>query len=99
MPNILELTPLDFSRLHRQSWMFPFQCLDTCHFVNAFKSFALLAALRSLLVASIDVVYFLVKSLTRFRRQPITDLMGFQIALFLKASPHVGRRFDLQCLF
>jgi hypothetical protein len=99
VPNILELTPFDFSRPHGQPWIFPFQCLNTCHFINTFKSFTLLAALSRLLVTLVDIVHLLVKALIRCWRQPVTDLMRFKIALFLKALPHVGRRFSLQCLF
>jgi len=99
MTDVLKLTPLNFSRTHRQPWIFSFQCLDTRHFINAFESFTLLAAFSGLLITSIDVVYFFVKSLIRFWRQPISNLMGLEIALFLKALPHVGRRSFLQCLF
>jgi hypothetical protein len=79
--------------------MFAFQGLNTCHFVNTFKSFSLLAALSRLLVTGVDIVHLLVKALIRRWRQPVTDLMGFEITLFLKAWPHVGRRSFLRCLF
>ncbi len=99
MPNILELSPLDFSRSHGQPWMFPFQCLNTCHFINAFKSFALLAALGCLLVTCVDIVHLLVKALIRCWRQPITDLMGLEIALFKSLAACRAEIFSTMPLF
>jgi hypothetical protein len=57
-----------------------------------------LAAFSSLLVTCVDIVHLLFKSFIRFWCQPIADLMWLKITLFLKASPHVGRRCGLLCL-
>jgi hypothetical protein len=51
----------------------------------------------SLAVQGIEVLYLLIKPLIWRRCQPIAYEMGFEIGVFLKASPRGGARWSPQC--
>ena len=97
MTNVLELLPLYLAGHHRQLGMFAFQGLHAAQFIGAQHLFSLLGQFRRLAIQSVDVLHLVVKVLVKDWCQPIAHLMGFEIALFLKASPRVGARFGLQC--
>lgn len=64
--------------------MFAFQRLDARYFIVTYHFFALSDQGWRLLIMVIDVRDLLLGLLIIPRRQPIPDLMGFDIPLFLK---------------
>lgn len=64
--------------------MFAFQGLHPGHFIIADDPFALLGQCGSALIQVVDLLDFLLLPVILTRRQPITDQMRFEIALFLK---------------
>jgi len=66
--------------------------LNACHLINRFNPFSLFGSLLCFLLDLIDIGNFALKLFINFRRQPVTNQVWFEIAFFLKASPHVGGR-------
>jgi hypothetical protein len=95
---VLEFLALHLSRSHGQGRMLSLHGLHTAQLICAQHPFTFLCQLRRLPIGPVDVINFLVKLLVMNRRQPIAGLMRLEIALFLKASPRVWARCDLQCL-
>ena len=92
MPDVLELLPLYLAWNHPQGRVFPLQSLHTGQLIGAQRPFSLLDSLWCLAIHGVDVLYLLIKVLIRDWIQPIAHLMGFEIGLFLKASPRVAAR-------
>ena len=97
MTRVLELLPFDLARRHGQLGVLAFQSLHATQFIRAERPFALLGQFRSLTIQGIDLLYFLIKLLISNLCQPVPYQMGFEIVVFLKASPRVGVRSDLGC--
>jgi hypothetical protein len=64
--------------------MLPFQSLDPGQLIVTDDPLALLSQCLGLVIETIDVAVFFVKLLIPVGGQPIADLMGFEIGLFLK---------------
>ena len=86
VPDILELTPLDVPRLHRQAWGGAFQRLDAGHLVDREGLHAVLGGGRRRLVDGADVSALGLEVGIRFRRQPIAAAMRLEVAAFLKSA-------------
>lgn len=89
---VLELLPFGLAPRHRQFGILAFQGLHATQFIHTKRPFALLGQFWSLAIQGIDVLNLLLKLLVRNRCQPVPYQMGFEIAIFLKASPRVGAR-------
>ena len=98
MTLVFELLPFDLARRHGQFGMLAFQSLYPTQLVRAERPFALFGQFWRLAIQGIDVLNFLIKLLVRNLCQPVPYQMGFEIALFLKASPRAGARFHQRCL-
>lgn len=88
VPDVFKLTPFYFVWTHRQAWMFAFQSLYTCHFIQTFRALPLFCSFKRLFVNRIDVGYFFVKAFFVGGCQPVAAQVGFDISLFLKAWLH-----------
>lgn len=64
--------------------MFPLQGLHAGQFIVTDDPLALVSQLLSPLIQAIDITDFLIPLLIEGRGQPIPDLMGLKIPLFLK---------------
>jgi len=87
VPDILELPPLDLSRLHRQARSRTFQRLDTGHLVNRNGLHALLGGGRGRLIHRADIGALGVEFGIRLGGQPVTVEMWLEIGLFFKKRP------------
>src|ERR1700682_3209942 len=83
---VLELTPLDLARHHRQPRRDALQGLDAGHLVDRDRAMGVVAGGRSL-VNRADVRALGVESGIGLRGQPITEAMGFEVGLFFKKRP------------
>jgi len=90
--HILELLPFNLTRRHAQGRVFALQGLYAAQLIDADHLLTLFRQFWRLPIQCVDVLYFLIKLLIEYRRQPVSDQMRFEIALFLKASPRVGAR-------
>ncbi len=87
MPDILELPPLDVSRLQRQARSRAFQRLDTGHLVNRNGLHALLGGGWRRLIHRAVIGALGVEFRVRLRRQPVTIEMWLEISRFFKKRP------------
>ena len=87
MADILELTPLDMSRLHRQARSSTLQCLDAGHLVDRHGVHVLFGGSRRCLVDRADVGALGVEFGVRLRRQPIAAAMRLKVRSFFKKRP------------
>ena len=76
--------------------MFSFQSLHPGHFVIADNPLALLSQLGGLLIDGIDIFVLALKLVIVLAGEPVTDLMRFEIGLFLKDVRRDGPRFVRQ---
>ena len=72
--------------------MLAFQSLNPGQLIVTDDPFTLLGEFLGPVIQVIDVATSLLKLLILFSPQPITDQMGFQIALFLKDVRRDGRK-------
>ena len=87
MPDILELPPLDMSRLHRQARRGTLQRLNAGHFVDRHSVHVLLGGGRGRLVDRADIGALGVEFGIRLGRQPVAAAMRLEIGLFFKKRP------------
>ena len=87
MPDILELTPLDMSRLHRQGRSGALQRLNAGHFVDRHGVHVLLGGRRCRLVDGADIGALGVEFRVRLGRQPIAVAMRLEVRCFFKKRP------------
>jgi hypothetical protein len=83
--------PFNLAGGQRQARMFALQRLHSGQFIVIDHPFSLLGQLRGLLIQAVDVAdLFIPVSLIQVWRQPITNLMGLDVPLFLKDVRRVG---------
>lgn len=97
MALILELLMLDLPPGHRQSGALALQGLHPAQFISGQDSLPLLGQNWRLAVQGVDILHFLVEAFIGHGIQPIAHQMRFEIAVFLKASPHDEGRWSRQC--
>ena len=83
---VLELTPLDLARHHRQPRRDALQGLNAGHLIDRNGPMGLIGASRSL-VNLTDVGAFGIEGGIGLRGQPITDAMRLEVGLFFKKRP------------
>ena len=86
MAAVLELTPLDLARLHRQARRDALQRLNAGHLVDGNRATGVVGGGRSL-VNRADVGALGVEGGIGLRGQPVTDAMRFEVGLFFKKRP------------
>ena len=87
MADILELAPLDVSRLHRQALGGTFQRLDTGHLVDRNGLHTLLGGGGGSLINRADISALRVEVGIRLGCQPVTVAVRLEISLFFKKRP------------
>ena len=87
MPDILELMPLDMSRLHREGRGSTLQRPDAGHFVDRHGVRVLLGGGRRRLVDRANVGAFGIEFRIRLGRQPIAAAMRLEVRSFFKKRP------------
>jgi hypothetical protein len=87
MPDVLELPPLDVSRLHRQALGGSFQGLDAGHLVDRDGLHALLGGGGGRLIHRADIGALRVEVGIRLGCQPVTVAVRLEIGLFFKNRP------------
>ena len=83
---VLELTPLDLARHHRQPRCDALQGLDAGHLVDGDRAMGVIGGGRSL-VNCADIRALGVEGGIGLRGQPVTDAMRFEVGLFFKKRP------------
>jgi hypothetical protein len=81
MAAILELTPFDLARHHRQPRRDALQCLNAGHLVDRNRAMGVIGAGCSL-VDLADVGAFGIEGGIRLRGQPVTEAMWLEVGLF-----------------
>ena len=83
---ILELTPLDLARRHRQSRRDTLEGLDAGHLVDGDGAMGVIAGGRGLIDRA-DVCTFGIEGGIGLRGQPETDAMRLEVGVFFKKRP------------
>ena len=83
---VLELTPLDLARHHRQPWRDALQRLNAGHLVDRNRAMGVVGPGRSL-VNLADVGALGIEGGIGLRGQPGPDAMWFEVGLFFKKRP------------
>ena len=83
---ILELTPLDLARRHRQSRRDALQSLNAGHLVDGDRATGVIGGGRSL-VDRADVCALGIEGGIGLRGQPVADAMRLEVGLFFKKRP------------
>ena len=97
MPDILELTPFDMPRLHRQGRGGALERLNAGHLVDRHGVHILFGGSPRRLVDGADVGALGVEFGVRLRRQPITAAMRLEVRIFLKSARRSHARYSGQC--
>ena len=78
--------------------MLALEGLDPRQFIIADQPFTPVSQLLSLVIQPIDVVIFRIELLIPLGGQPVSDLVRFQIGLFLRDARRGGPKSAGQCL-
>src|ERR1051325_5067614 len=83
---VLELTPLDLARHHRQSWRDALERLNAGHLVDGDDAMSIIGAGPGF-VDRADVCALGIESRIRLRGQPVADTVRLEVCLFFKKRP------------